>query len=149
MGKTKAKKDELSADIEKLTAKIDKATTASVSLKEDVKELQKELAELQESQAEMDKIREETHVAFVQAKDDLEKGLEGVRMALEVLRDYYGAKEEALLQDNGKFDSFMQNAAQQPAAPEKHEKSSGAGGGIISMLEVAESDFAKNLAEEE
>merc|ERR1719420_1897853 len=109
MGKTKAKKDELSADIEKLTAKIDKATTASVSLKEDVKELQKELAELQESQAEMDKIREETHAAFVEAKDDLEKGLEGVRQALEVLRDYYGAKEEALLQDNGKFDSFMQN----------------------------------------
>merc|ERR1719316_584053 len=67
MGKTKAKKDELTADIEKLTAKIDKATTASVALKEDVKELQKELAELQESQAEMDKIREETHDAYVKA----------------------------------------------------------------------------------
>jgi len=145
MSKTKAKKDELNADIEKLTAKIDKATAASVGLKEDVKELQKELAELVESQAEMDKIREETHAAFVQAKEDLEQGLEGVRMALQVLRDYYGAKEEALLQDNGKFTEFMQ----QPAAPEKHEKSSGAGGGIISMLEVAESDFAKNLAEEE
>merc|ERR1719262_591151 len=68
MGKTKAKKDELSADIEKLTAKIDKATAASIALKEDVKELQKELAELQESQAEMDKIREETHAAYEEAK---------------------------------------------------------------------------------
>jgi len=145
MSKTKAKKDELSADIEKLTAKIDKATAASTGLKEDVKELQKELAELEETQAEMDKIREETNAAYEQAKKDLEQGLEGVRMALQVLRDYYGAKEEALLQDNGRFDAFMQ----QPAAPEKHEKSSGAGGGIISMLEVAESDFAKNLAEEE
>merc|ERR1719191_2172413 len=145
MSKTKAKKDELEDDIEKLTGKIDKATTTSVSLKEDVKELQKELAELQESQAEMDKIREETHAAFVEAKDDLEKGLEGVRQALEVLREYYGAKKDALLQDDAKFSAFMQ----QPAAPEKHEKSSGAGGSIISMLEVAESDFAKNLAEEE
>merc|ERR1719235_3162612 len=134
MGKTKAKKEELTADIEKLTGKIDKATTTSVSLKEDVKELQKELAELQES-----------HAAFVEAKDDLEKGLEGVRQALEVLREYYGAKKDALLQDDAKFSAFMQ----QPAAPEKHEKSSGAGGSIISMLEVAESDFAKNLAEEE
>jgi len=145
MGKTKAKKGELEADIEKLTAKIDKMTTASVELKEDVKELQKELADLQASQAEMDKIREEEHDEFVRVKEDLDKGLEAIRMALEVLRDYYGAKEESLLQDNSKFAAFMQ----QPAAPQKHEKSSGAGGSIISMLEVAESDFAKNLAETE
>merc|ERR1719160_800823 len=61
MSKTKAKKDELNADIEKLTSKIDTASARSAALKEDVKELQKELAELQETQAEMDKIREDTH----------------------------------------------------------------------------------------
>merc|ERR1719399_285285 len=55
MSKTKAKKDELNADIEKLTAKIDEFSAASIALKEDVKELQKELAGLEESQAEMDK----------------------------------------------------------------------------------------------
>merc|ERR1719395_66307 len=37
----------------------------------------------------------------------------------------------------------------QPAAPQKHEKSSGAGGAIINILEVAESDFTTSLAEEE
>merc|ERR1719252_123077 len=84
MSKTKAKKDELNADIEKLTSKIDSASAMSASLKEDVKELQKELADLVESQAEMDKVREDTHAAFVAAKADLEKGLEAIRMALEV-----------------------------------------------------------------
>merc|ERR1719473_579242 len=64
-------------------------------------------------------------------------------MALDVLRDYYGAKEGLFLQDTDM--AFMK----QPSAPQKHEKSSGAGGSIISMLEVAESDFANNLAEEE
>merc|ERR1719271_1237800 len=66
MGKTKAKKEELSADIEKATAKIDTFTAQSIELKEDVKELQKELADLQAAQAEMDKIREETHDAYVE-----------------------------------------------------------------------------------
>merc|ERR1740124_573812 len=38
---------------------------------------------------------------------------------------------------------------QQPAMPEKHGKSGGAGGSIISILEVCESDFSENLAKEE
>merc|ERR1719156_93442 len=114
MAKTKAKKEELTDDIEKLTSKIDSDTAASEQLKEEVAALQKALADLAEEQAEMDKIREETHAAYVTAKADLEQGIEGVQGALEVLRNYYQSEEGA----------FMQ----QPAAPEKHEKSSGAGG---------------------
>merc|ERR1719379_2970413 len=143
MSKTKAKKDELNADIEKLTAKIDKATTKSADLKEQVKELQKELAELADTQAEMDKVREDSHTTFVEEQAELTKGLDGIRKALEVLRNYYESKEEALIQDNSQFSAFMQ----QPAVPEKHSPSTGAGGGIIDMLEVIEADMAKNLAE--
>merc|ERR1719409_1316153 len=99
--------------------------------------LQEELAALAKLQAQMDKIRAEEHEAYLKAKSDLELGLEGVRKAIEVLRNYYGAEaaSEALLQ--------------QPPKPELHEKALGAGGGIIDILEVVEPDFAKDLASEE
>merc|ERR1719235_3040585 len=135
MAKTKAKKEELTDDIEKLSTKIDSDSSASERLKAEVKDLQKALADLADQQAEMDKVREETHAAYVTAKADLEQGIQGVQGALEVLRNYYQSEEEAFVQ--------------QPAVPEKHEKSSGAGGSIINILEVAESDFTKNLAAEE
>merc|ERR1719390_283529 len=135
MAKTKAKKEELEDDIQKLTVKIDSDTASTERLKEEVKGLQKALADLADEQAEMDKVREETHAAFVTAKADLEQGIQGVQGALEVLRNYYQSEEGAFVQ--------------QPAVPEKHEKSSGAGGSIINILEVAESDFTKNLAAEE
>merc|ERR1719265_408399 len=86
----------------------------------------------------MDKIRQEQNADYLALKADLEKGLAGVQEALAVLRDYYASKE-----DGGA--SF----AQQPAKPAKFEKSEGAGGSIISILEVAESDLAKNLADVE
>merc|ERR1719240_1013986 len=135
MAKTKAKKEELTDEIEKLTTKIDSDSSASERLKAEVKDLQKALADLADQQAEMDKVREETNAAYVIAKKDLEDGITGVQGALEVLRNYYQSEEGAFVQ--------------QPAVPEKHEKSSGAGGSIINILEVAESDFTKNLAAEE
>merc|ERR1719169_220371 len=38
---------------------------------------------------------------------------------------------------------------EQPAAPQQHAKAGGAGGSIIDILQVCESDFATNLAKEE
>merc|ERR1719181_1427347 len=142
IAKTEAKKADLEATIAKLSSKIDKSVAKSTMLKEEVTALQAELAALAKSQAEMDKIRSEQHETFTTAKSELTQGLTGVRKALGVLRDYYGGA--ALIQDD-KMGSFMQ----QPAKPEQHEKAAGAGGSIIDILEVCESDFANNLAKEE
>merc|ERR1719454_1285598 len=85
----------------------------------------------------MDQIRSNQHAAYLKAKADLELGLEGLGKALSILRKYYQGDGAAMLQ------------SQQPAKPVFHSKAAGAGGGIIDILEVVESDFAKNLADEE
>jgi len=125
MRETNAKKDEKTAEIAKLTTRIDQASAMSAQLKEETAALQKELAELAASQAQMDKMRKEEKAAFVQNKADYELGLEAVKLALNMLREYY---------DNGKQ---AQGAAK------------GAASGIIGLLEVIESDFSKSLAEVE
>merc|ERR1719201_2759994 len=144
MAKTEAKKGELEGVISRLTSKIDLAAAKSAELKGEVKTLQAELAKIAKEQAELDSIRAEEKGDYDKAKAELEAGITGVQKALGVLKDYYQGSA-ALLQKAGGFDAFMQ----QPAKPEKHGKASGAGGSIIDILEVVESDFTKNLADEE
>jgi len=144
MAKTEAKKGELEGVVTKLTSKIDLAAANSAELKGDVKTLSAELAALAKEQASMDSIRAEEKAAFDKANAELSAGIGGVQKALGVLKEYYGGGA-ALLQNAGAFDAFMQ----QPAAPQKHAAAGGAGGSIINILEVVESDFTKNLAEEQ
>merc|ERR1719471_1559742 len=143
IAKTEAKKAELEDDTAKLTSKIDKAAAKSAGLKADVKELQAELSALAKQQAEMDSMRMEERANYAQAKSDLELGLAGVRKAIGVLREYYGSTGASMIQSG----SDMSSMIQQPAMPEKHVKAGDAGSSIIGILEVCESDFAKNLAE--
>jgi len=138
MGKTEAKKSDLEDEVEKLNTKIDENAAKSTKLKGEVTELQAQLAKTAKEQSEMDTTRRDQNAAYRTAKEDLEKGLAGVQKALEVLRDYYGGGSAA----------FVQTFNEQPAPPQKMEKQSGAGGGIIDILEVCESDFANSLAKE-
>merc|ERR1719284_1181689 len=117
------KHSDKTAEIAKLTSAIDQMSARSAQLKEEVATLQKELADLAASQAEMDKIRSEEHALYVSSKADMEKGLDGIKLALKILTEYYAAKDKA------------------------HAAAEGAGGGIIGLLEVVESDFSKGLAE--
>merc|ERR1719152_753309 len=128
MAETKAKRDDKQGEVDDLTTKIDKAAAKIAKLKEEVSVLEKELGEIAAEQKTADEIRASEKAAWAEAKSDFEQGLEGVQMALQVLRDYYAQKEDAtesLLQgdDIGAAMSLAQN-----------QKSSGAAGGIIGML---------------
>merc|ERR1719281_2080029 len=119
MSETSAKKADKEAEIEKLSTKVDQMSTKSSQLKEEVAVLQKELAALAQTQATMDDVRHKEKAEFDTSKAELDQGIAGIKLALKTLRDYYA-----------KGDSTS---------------SGDAGAGIISMLEVAESDCTKNL----
>merc|ERR1712050_416227 len=94
----------------------------SAQLKTEVAALEKALAELARAQVEMDKLRAEEKSAFASGKADMEQGIDGVRMALKILNDYYAKDDKA------------------------HSAAEGAGHGIIGLLQVIESDLSEGLA---
>jgi len=148
MAKTATRKSELDAEVSKLTTRIDQDAARSAELKEEVRTCQEELAVMAQEQAESERIRQESHADYLKTKADLEMGLSGVRKAMLILRDYYGAAsgdDAALIQSDAQFASFMR----QPDLPEKHVRAVGSGTGIIGLLEVVESDLAADLAKEE
>jgi len=117
--------------IEKFSTRKDKAVAAIEKLTEEIATLQSELATTAKQQANMDEMRSDQKAAFAEAKKDYEDGIEGLTMALQILRDYY-AEQESLLQ--------------QPDVG-THAKASGAATGIIGLLEVSQSDFSRLLAD--
>jgi len=123
MAETEAKKADKESTIEKLSTKIDSMTAKSAKLKEEVAVLQEELAALAKAQAEMDKLRAEEKAVFDKNSAEMKKGIEGVKLALKVLREYYAKDDKS------------------------HGSADGAGSGIIGLLEVCEADFSKGLAE--
>merc|ERR1719407_205826 len=143
MSETKAKKEDKETELDDLSTKIDKATSKIAKLKEEVATLSKELGEIAAAQKAATEMRQEQAAAWAAAKADYEQGLEGVGMALQVLRDYYAEKDESFIQ--GDKDAFLQG--KMGLGESKHSKATGASTGIIGMLEVVESDFSKLLSE--
>lgn len=123
LSESNTKHEDKTSEIEKLSTKIDQSVARSDQLKEEVAELQAALAKLAKAQADMDAIRREESSLYAANKAEMEKGIEGVKMALKILSEYYSN------------------------AGGGHTSASGAGSSIIGLLEVVESDLTKGLAE--
>merc|ERR1712217_533549 len=113
----------MGAESEKLSTKIAQDKAASAKLKEEVATLQQELASMAKAKAEADKIRADENAAYKKNSAEMKLGIEGVKKALSVLKEYYAKADKS------------------------HGAAEGAGSGIIGLLEVCESDFTKGLTE--
>merc|ERR1719326_1528166 len=89
LSEANAKKDDLTAESDKLSTKIAQDKAASTKLKEEVATLQQELAGMAKAKAEADKLRAEEKAAFDKNSAEMKMGIEGIKKALSVLKEYY------------------------------------------------------------
>jgi len=132
-GQTRQEKTEA---VETLHAEIDQLETSIATLTEELADLTKAVAELEAAMAEATKLRKAEKAENEQTIKDAKEAQTAVAKAMVVLREFYekAAEATALVQ-------------QQPEAPEifdsPYKGMQAENGGVIGMLEVIASDFAR------
>jgi len=118
--------------VETLHAEIDQLEASIAKLTEDISDLTKAVAELDAAMAKATTLRQEEKKTNEQTIADAQEAQTAVAQALTVLKEFYAKAGEAtaLLQQPEIFDS-----------PYKGMQSEN--GGVVGMLEVIESDFAR------
>jgi len=138
IGESRAKQADLTQKLDTTTVRIEKAEAGKAKLAEEIRTLEAEVAEMDANQAEATKIRQEEHADYEKASKDFRDSAAAVAKAIEVLDNYYS--KGAFVQ--------VRTTVGQPDMEFGGAKSD-VGGTITSMLEVAESDFTRLLAEAE
>merc|ERR1719313_3105339 len=136
-GKSKASQAEKTATIDKLQTRIDGNSAKIAELEEAVKTLESEVADIDKAQSEATAIRNTEKTDNLAAIKDFRDSANAVVAAMGVLKSFY---------EGG---ALIQTGSQKSTRPEFGGAKTDAASGIISVLEVAESDFTRLLAETE
>merc|ERR1719235_657023 len=135
ISESKAKQADLSGKLDKTSARMAKAEADKAKAQEEIKMLETEIAEIDAGQAEATKVRQSEHEEYLKASSDFKLSAAAVAKAIDVLSEYYNNA------------GFLQVASKE--APEFGGAKGDVGSTIVSILEVAESDFTSLLAESE
>jgi len=129
--------------VEELTAEVEKLTAVSAKLASEIADLSEEIGDLDAAVAKASKVRQEEKTKNADTVEDAKQGQTAVAEALAVLREFYAKAAEATALVQGPADD----------APETFDSAytgqGSASTGVIGMLEVIESDFARLQTETE
>merc|ERR1719271_2179524 len=137
MGASKKSEAQKLGAIEKLQARIDGNSSTIAELTDAIKTLEAEVAEIDKAQSEATAIRTKEKTDNLAAIKDFRDSAEAAVAAMGVLKSFYEGT------------ALIQTKSQKSTRPEFGGAKTDTGSGIISVLEVAESDFTTLLAETE
>mmetsp|Transcript_56106 Transcript_56106/g.131158 ORF Transcript_56106/g.131158 Transcript_56106/m.131158 type:complete len:633 (+) Transcript_56106:73-1971(+) len=147
LASNKATREEKADASDSLTSEIDEMTATIATLGEEITTLKAELAEMSSAMTNATELRNKEEEKNTATIKDAKEAQTAVAQALAVLKEFYAKAGEAT--------SFVETKAQAVQAKPKvfgdepYQGMGAEGGGVISMLEVIESDFARLQAETE
>jgi len=121
--------------VETLHAEIDMLEASISKLTEDLSDLSKAVAELDAAVAKATKLRQQEKAKNTETISDAEEAQTAVAQALTVLKEFYAKAAEAT--------AFVQQKEEPEIFDKPYKGMGGESGGVVGMLEVIESDFAR------
>jgi len=128
------RKEKTSA-VETLHAEIDELSASIAKLTQEITDLTAEIADIDKAVAEATAIREEEKATNEQTIKDSVEAQTAVAQALTVLKEFYEKAAEAT--------SLLQNQQKPEVFDEPYTGMQSENGGVVGMLEVIQSDFAR------
>merc|ERR1712032_12649 len=125
----------MGAQVEALTAQIDELQASIAKLTEDIATLTQAIADLDAAMAKATTLRNEEKAKNAETVADAKEAQAAVANALQVLKDFYEKASEAT--------SFAQKQEPPPIFEKEYTGMQSSNGGVVGMLEVIESDFAR------
>jgi len=121
--------------VETLHAEIDQLEASIAKLTEDLSDLANSIAELDAAMAKATKLRQDEKAKNTETIEDSKEAQTAVAQALTVLKEFYARAAEAT--------AFVQQKAEPEIFDKAYTGMGGESGGVVGMLEVIESDFAR------
>jgi hypothetical protein len=160
LGTNKQTRDEKTDSVTKLTSQKDKLTADIAKLGEEIADLQKAIAEIDAAVAQATLTRNEEKATNAETIADANEAQVAVGNALTVLKEFYqkAATATALVQAQGDDDdaddalvqaSFSAEPKKNPFGESTYTGMGGESTGVVGMLEVIASDFARLESETE
>merc|ERR1719389_1589180 len=160
LGTNKQTRDEKTDGVTTLTTQKDKLTADIAKLGEEIADLQKAIAEIDAAVAQATLTRNEEKATNTETIADANEAQVAVGNALTVLKEFYqkAATATALVQAQGDADdaddalvqaSFSEEPKKNPFGESTYNGMGGESTGVVGMLEVIASDFARLESETE